>query len=255
MIPRLNDTNKTWRGVTTAQRNFGHQAVAIPGTKASTTVVFDAASNSLLWADRQTRISPDQWANMGADQRQALLAKVPAARRQAVTTALAGGVVWRASEKAPQQRTRLSLNTGREGDFQHRLRRYAKQATDANLNQLGACYNTANQTAKLNGGRDLDGARDFTGARGQALGYLSTSVENGTLKAGMSVYMNLDPGNNPRSLNDGSRPHWMTYMGKDPDGTLRFADQFRTDWTLPELVSAYGPRRIDLYVDPYARCR
>jgi hypothetical protein len=238
------DAGKTWRGVTTPARNFGHEAA--PG---QALVRWRADASALVWGDAGTRVTPHQWAAMAPAQRAGLLALVPPASRAAVAGALAGGD--RARALAPRRPAGLAL--GEDAAFGRRLRQAARQATREHLGTSAACYDTANRTARLAGGRDLDGGtRDVLAGRGRPLAHLAASAEAGTLRPGMAVYMNLAPGTNPRSLDDATRPHWATYLGRDADGTLRFADQYRADWSLAELAQAYSPRLIDLYADPFA---
>ena len=137
---------------------------------------------------------------------------------------------------------------------QARVRSAARTATTRNYGVPGACYRTAQQTAWAQGG-NLDTCPGSTTARGCALTHLAISEQMGKLRPGMAVYMDRTPGIDPSSVNRGNMPHWMTYLGKDADGTLRFADQYAADWSLMELAQAYAPRVIDTIYDPLARVR
>lgn len=243
------DLRPTWVSNTPApsaarRLNFGHDAPANRLFKPD-------ATGWPVWTDGGTRLSPDQFAAMSSAQRAEVLARVPAGQREAIARGLAGGHARRARIEGPSPGDAWTPSANTQ--LQARVRDAARLSTGNNLGVSAACYDTANQGAKLAGGRDLDsGARDVLAARSRPLSHLRISAEAGSLKVGMAVYMNLAPGSNPRSVNDETCPHWATYLGKDEKGVMRFSDQYRADWSLDELAGAYAPRRIDLFADPFA---
>ncbi len=117
------------------------------------------------------------------------------------------------------------------------------------------CYNTALRTARNNGasGDGWSWPSD-TSYRGQSVrGGLQSAINDGTLKPGMAVYINRNPGTDPASVNLNNLPHWMTYLGEDSNGIPRFGDQYYSNMSLHQVSTYYGlSRRIDEFLDPYA---
>jgi hypothetical protein len=235
--------------------NFGHRRVAGESRGALWQM---HPSGVPIWSDTQTAMTPDQWALMPEAQRQEILALVPQADRKATAKRMAGGHAERALMPHPAGQAHAKPagkpSAPRSPDLQARVQAAAQAATADHLNQPGACYRTAEATAERLGG-DLRHARDQVSARGLSLSHLEASEKAGKLMPGMAIYCNLQPGTDPDSVIEANLPHWMTYLGRDPHGVMRFSDQYGADLSLAEVVAAYQPRVIDALIDPLAHLR
>ena len=117
------------------------------------------------------------------------------------------------------------------------------------------CYNTVVRTANNNGARGNGWTWPSNSSyRGQSVrSGLRAAINDGTLRPGMAIYINQNPGTDPSSTNLSNLPHWMTYLGKDQNGVDRFSDQYYTSMTVDQVADNYGAsRRIDEFLDPYA---
>jgi len=122
----------------------------------------------------------------------------------------------------------------------------------------GACYFVSEQIALQAGGHGNGYTwPEVRGYHGASMNVLREAVTSGRLKPGMVVWANLYPGTDPASLHPSNLNHWMIYLGKDSQGTPRFADNYRPagelgPFSLDELIRQYGNRRIDRIYDPMA---
>ena len=118
----------------------------------------------------------------------------------------------------------------------------------------GKCYQVILLAAQYNGARG-DGWSwpDTKKYRWNRISNLKSAIHSGILRPGMVVYANTRPGADPSSLNMRYSPHWFTYLGKDPGGVDRFADQYRTNYTASEMEEFIPGRLIDSFFDPYQR--
>jgi hypothetical protein len=102
------------------------------------------------------------------------------------------------------------------------------------------CFKVAEETATNSTGIDLRKDGD-TSLRGKAL----TDLDLNYLEPGTHIYMNLEPGTDPQSLNLDNLPHWVTYLG---DG--KWADNTSPCMTTEELIKNYNNRKIDMFWTP-----
>jgi hypothetical protein len=120
----------------------------------------------------------------------------------------------------------------------------------------GACCKVANYTANLNG---AEGNRWMWPTeqtfRWREIDALHRAIKLKYLKPGMVIYANTSPGADPVSTNMKFKPHWFTYLGKDPQGIDRFSDQYKTNYTVETMKIFIKKRKIDCFFDPYQNLR
>ena len=128
-------------------------------------------------------------------------------------------------------------------------------ADESASGKRGDCYRTAVRTAHNNGASGNGWSWPSTKKhRGESVrSGLRSAISDKSLKPGMVIYINRNPGTDPASMNLQNLPHWMTYLGKDHNGVDRFSDQYRTTMTVDEAADYYGvSRKIDSFYNPYA---
>ena len=118
----------------------------------------------------------------------------------------------------------------------------------------GKCYPVVVLTAHHNGAIG-DGWTwsDTKKYRWRPISQISKAIWDGTLRPGMVVYANVQPGADPSSTNMRYRPHWFTYLGKDHNGIDRFGDQYSSNANLEDIENLIPGRVIDSFLDPYGR--
>lgn len=141
----------------------------------------------------------------------------------------------------------------RSGDPRRMYQRLFDAARAARSGTGRDCYRTAERTARRNQGNGNGRLwPDFLKYRNKGLrDGLRAAVDEGYLLPGMVIYACLRPGSDYNSVNLSNLPHWFTYLGTDPAGVDRFADQYGISWSLEGIATEYGPRRIDTFCDPY----
>lgn len=134
--------------------------------------------------------------------------------------------------------------------------RAARGAFGKYSNQQGKCHRTAELTASLSGGSGSDGLWPIDSSfRNRSLSAMKEAVARNLLCPGMVIYANRHPGSDPQSLDLKNGPHWFTYLGKDSRGIARFADQYKTNWTLEGLEAFIPGRKVDAFFDPHFKQR
>lgn len=222
------DKGQTWGGPHfTRDLNFGHT----PGAEGD--LVRRDASGTLVWGDNGKAVTPAQWANMPAAQRDKLLKLAPGAAES-----LTGGDPAEAHRPEPAPEAAADPE---------RLKRLRAGLGNANLGGVHQCFAYAWATTNHAGGKPLGQAReDALYKHGDYdLADLPKLVADGKISPGDIVYANTSPGADYSSTNLAYGPHWFVFMGEG-----RWADQYGVK-TLAEMQATVPGRKLDTLFHPF----
>jgi hypothetical protein len=207
----------------------------------STEIVYDYASGRLVRATSRQTLAWEEWTALSGTERAAALRGVPAARRVHVVAEIEarGRKPIGEPDRATIRRFRVAVTAAR--------------ADLGNTQQPEAARLFAEAVARHTGGKSLAGMARDAKFQGRPLARLPELLVPGGLMVGMVVQLV----HAARATDRGARPtmHWLTYLGRDSDGTPRFADLQRDDWSPAALRSAFGGWTLDGVLDPHVARR
>ncbi|MBO9539824.1 LysM peptidoglycan-binding domain-containing protein [bacterium] len=98
------DAGKTWGGPDSKRDlNFGHDEK--PDANGTPQLTRMSSTGKLLWADSDTAVTSDQWANMPKAQQEKILSSVPEDQREALNASMATGDASKAKTSGPATET------------------------------------------------------------------------------------------------------------------------------------------------------